>query len=154
MDCSFITRRVATGAAISVPADVDWLVAQGVTHVVDCRSDFDDTPLLAGHPLLAYLWNGTEDDGAVKTPDWFAKTLSFALTALSTPRHRIYLHCAAGVNRGPSSAYAVIRSVLGLPGAVVLDMIHVARPATLSGIHYAVDADAALIALGYLGVGE
>jgi hypothetical protein len=57
-DFDFVTSRLATGTAITGPADVQVLVAAGVTHIIDCRDDFNDAPLLAGNPAISYLWNG------------------------------------------------------------------------------------------------
>jgi Fe-S cluster assembly protein SufB len=91
-DFSMVTTRLATGAAISGAEDVAALFAAGITAVVDLRAEFDDTPLLAGSGL-AYLWNGTADDGAPKPPSWFAASLAFALPLLAQPHQRVYCHC-------------------------------------------------------------
>ena len=108
-DFSFVTERLATGAAITGPADVTALHAAGITHIIDCRAEFSDAPLLATSGM-AYLWNGTEDDGQPKPPAWFAASLVFALPALATAGAKVYAHCAAGVNRGPSTACYAVRS--------------------------------------------
>jgi protein-tyrosine phosphatase len=144
-DFSFVTRRLATGAAISGPDDVQALLAAGITHCIDCRGEFDDSSLLATSGM-GYLWNGTADDGQPKPPAWFAASLAFALPALVIPRAKIYAHCAAGVNRGPSTAYAILRA-LGLDPAGAEAMIRAARPQV--GLAYKNDADAAVTALGY-----
>lgn len=144
-DFSFITTRLATGAAIGSAADADTLLAAGFTDVIDLRSEFDDTPLLGSR--FAYLWNGTADDGSRKDPAWFARSLSFALPALAQPHRKIYMHCAAGVNRGPSTAYAVLLA-LGWPAAAAEAAIRQARPQV--GLAYKGDADVAVIRLGYI----
>lgn len=155
MDFSFITDHVATGAGISSPADVEALVAAGVTHVIDCRDDFDDAELLTAHPALAYLWNGTPDDGAKKEPEWFQKSLTFALPALAEPptlcspiamRPRVYAHCAAGINRGPSTAFAILLA-LDWPYDLAEQRVRQVRPQV--GLRYKDDAIAAVGALGY-----
>src|SRR5581483_3080902 len=102
MDFNFVTARVATGAAIHNAQDVDVLAKAGITHVINCRDDQDEAPFFAQHPEMHYIWNPTADDGKPKPPDWFAKSISFALEALSHPKNKVYAHCAAGVNRGPS----------------------------------------------------
>ena len=145
-DFTFITTRLATGAAISSPDDVQQLIAAGVTHVVDCRAEFDDGQLLASSGL-SYLWNGTQDDGVhPKPPDWFGRSLAFALPAICVTGAKVYAHCAAGVNRGPSTAYAIMRA-LGWAAAPAEAQIRAARPQV--GLAYAADADAAIEALGY-----
>ncbi|GAC1521760.1 MAG: hypothetical protein NVS3B1_06390 [Marmoricola sp.] len=144
-DFNLITPRLATGAAISSAADAATLVAAGITAVVDCRAETDDAPFLVGSGL-AYLWNPTQDDGQHKSPDWFAKTLSFALPLIAQPHQVVNLHCAAGVNRGPSAAYAVMRALGWSPGDAEA-AIRKVRPQV--GLAYKADADAAILALGY-----
>ena len=145
-DFTFITARLATGAAIDGPEDVDELVAVGITHVIDCRFEFEDTPLLASHPSMSYLYNGVPDDGEPKGADWFAKSIEFALPALGLPRTKVYAHCAAGVYRGPSTAYAILRA-LGLSADDAEALIRRGRP--VAELIYKQDADIAVASLGY-----
>jgi hypothetical protein len=35
--------RIAIGGGISSKADIDQIVAAGITHVIDMRAEFDDT---------------------------------------------------------------------------------------------------------------
>lgn len=155
MDFSVVTAHVATGAAVSSEADVEALVAAGITHVIDCREEFDDAPLLASHPALSYLWNGTPDDGATKPPEWFQKSLAFALPALAaTPvvqspipvRPVVYAHCAAGMNRGPSTAYAILLALNFAPNAAET-AIRAVRPQV--ELRYKQDAINALKEMGF-----
>jgi hypothetical protein len=143
-DFSFVGARLATGAAVTSADDVAALTAAGISHVIDCRAEFDDAPLLG--PAFAYLWDGTADDGQAKPPEWFGRGLTFGLGALAQPRTRVLCHCAAGVNRGPSMAYCLLRS-LGIDPAAAEQMIRLARPQV--GLAYIRDADAAVTALGY-----
>jgi Dual specificity phosphatase, catalytic domain len=145
-DFNFVTPRLATGAAISSAADVDQLAGEGITLVIDCRGEFDDAPLLAGHPSMLYVWDGTDDDGQTKPAAWFDKGIAVALSALARPSQRVYCHCAAGVNRGPSMAYAVMRA-LGWSAEDGEAAIRRARPQV--GLRYKADADVAIVALGY-----
>lgn len=146
MDFSFITKRLATGAAISSPADVDALVGSGVTHIIDCRDDFNDQPLLASRIGVQYLWNPTADDGARKPVEWFKRSIDFALPALALPYNKVYCHCKQGINRGPSTAYCVLRA-LGLGRFEARAALQIGRPIALA--RYAADADNAIAALGY-----
>ena len=141
---NFVTARLATGGALTAAADVDVLVQSGVTHVIDCRVEFDDGQLLAQR--LRYLYDPTEDDGQAKPPTWFGPGISFALQALSLPGYRVYVHCAAGVNRGPSMCYAIMRA-LGWEASEALKTVKAGRPVAM--VRYSRDADAALLALGY-----
>jgi protein-tyrosine phosphatase len=144
-DFNFATARVATGGLIATPADVVQLRLAGVTHIVNCQIETDDAPLLQGSGLF-YLWNGCEDDGQPKPIDWFAKTIAFALPALNEPRRKVYLHCAGGINRGPSAAYGLLRA-FGLGEAIAEGLIRRARPQV--GLAYKHDADVAMTTLGY-----
>jgi protein-tyrosine phosphatase len=103
--------------------------------------------LFINEPAIQYLWNPTIDDGEPKPPEWFAKTIEFSLNALAQPWTKVYVHCAAGVNRGPSSAYAVMLA-LGWDGPTALALIKERRPTAQVG--YAKDADVAVVTLGYV----
>ena len=144
-DFAIITSRLATGAAVSSPDDVLALQQAGITAVIDCRAEFDDGQLLAGAGL-ANLWNGTDDDGQPKPVSWFAASLGFALPLIAQPHQLVYCHCAAGVNRGPSTAYAVMLA-LGWDSDAAANTIRAARPQV--GLAYAGDARAAVASLGY-----
>lgn len=148
-DFNFITERLATGGALSSADDVTQLVQAGITHVIDCRAEFDDRELLSSHPEITYRYNGTNDDGQPKPTEWFQVSLMFALPALlAIPKAKVYAHCAAGVNRGPSTAFCILRA-LGLSHLECDALIRLKRPVTIAGIRYADDADRALKELGY-----
>jgi predicted protein tyrosine phosphatase len=146
VDYNFITPRLATGAALTGPDDVQVLIDAGITHVIDCIAGSPDAPLFAAHPEIHLLYNGTEDDGQPKPPSWFGKSIVFALHALAARHHRVYAHCAAGVNRGPSTAYAIMRAAGWSPNDAEA-LIRAARPQV--GLAYKNDADAAVTSLGY-----
>lgn len=141
-----MTARVATGAAIGDATDVQALVSAGISHVVDARGEMDDAPFFVAFPQISYLWNPTQDDGQTKPPSYFLRTLGFSLAALAQPGHRVYLHCAAGINRGPSNAYCLLRAV-GFAAGLAEQVIRAARPQV--GLAYKNDADAAISILGY-----
>lgn len=142
---NFVAPRLSTGGALGGPADVDLLAAAGITHVIDCRTEFDDGSLLAQR--FHYLYDPTADDGQTKPPAWFQPGIAFALQALSQPGNRIYAHCAAGVNRGPSMCYAIMRA-LGWSASDAASTIKTARP--VAQVRYAADADVAVASLGYV----
>jgi len=146
MNYNFITNRVATGGRIETVQDVQTLVDAGITHIIDCRAEFDDAPLLVNFPTIKYLWNGVNDDGKPKPVDWFQRSIEFALPALAAPGNKVYVHCAEGVNRGPSTTYAILRAQ-GLQFWAAELMIRFHRPIAL--MIYRHDADAAIVALKY-----
>jgi len=147
-DLSFITPRLATGAALSSDGDALQVWEAGITHVIDCRGEFDDTIIFSKLPMMRVLWNGTPDDGEAKGSAWFGKSLEFALDALSRPKTKVLAHCAAGVNRGPSTAYAIMLA-FGFDPVAATDIIHAKRPVTVGGIRYKLDAERAVHLLGY-----
>lgn len=144
----FITSRLATGGAITNAADVQALVAVGINTIIDCREAFDDGPLLAGVNGMHYLWNPTKDDGLPKPTAWFQSSLTFALPLFAIPKAKIYCHCREGINRGPSTAYAIMLA-LGWSKELARVEIIKARPQCAVGIRYADDAERAVKVLGY-----
>ena len=100
------------------------LISQGITHILDMRAEFDDSALY-GIPTL--LWLPQEDDGTPRDPKQVWQGIAFALTALSTPKHKVYAHCLAGVNRGPLETYAILRA-FGIPQQEAIDRIRTKRP--------------------------
>lgn len=141
---NFVTARLATGGALTGPNDVAALTAAGITHVIDCRDDFNDGPLLAQN--FQYLFDPTADDGQLKPPEWFQSGIAFALQALSQPDNRVYAHCKAGVNRGPSMCYAILRA-FGWSAADAMTTIKTARP--VAQVAYSANADSAVQSLKY-----
>lgn len=146
LDYDWVTTRVATGAALESPLDAQQLADAGVTHVVDVTDAGADTPYFAQLQGVQLLWNPTADDGQPKPASWFQTSLQFALPALAQPHTKVYTHCSAGVNRGPSTCYAILLAS-GFTAGEAENAIRVARPVV--NIAYKGDADAAVPALGY-----
>jgi hypothetical protein len=144
VDFNFVTSRVATGGQILTGEDVATLKAAGVSHIVNCQNERDDAPLLEGSGLF-HLWAGTPDDGLPKPLEWTTGILSFALMALCAPNTKVYCHCAAGIDHGPSAAYAVLRGQ-GLGETVAEGLIRAARP--FVGLRYKHDVDLAILRMG------
>ena len=98
-DFDFVTSRLAIGAAVSSSADVDSLAPAGITLVINYVAEFDNAPLLASHPAMAYIWNGVADNDQPKPDSWFAKGIEAALGEIAKPRRKVYCHCTAGSTR-------------------------------------------------------
>jgi hypothetical protein len=149
MDFDFVTPRLATGGEVTSPAEVDDLVAAGITHVIDCGDGFTSAQLLADERQISYMWNGVPDDGDSVTHGdlWFARSLSFALPALAQPNTKVCAICAAGVNRGPSTVFAIMLA-MGFTPTEAEELICTARP--LAGLMYKAQAIASVTSLGYL----
>ena len=145
---NFVTERLAIGARPRTPADIDKLVAAGITSIISVTDEGDDSTV-AYNKAVDLLYNPAADDGSSKPDSWFHATLDYALPRLSQPHYKIFVHCSAGVNRGPSSGFAILRA-LGLSHRVALGLINFARPITVAGVRYRHDADRAVHALGYV----
>ena len=145
MDFNFVTDRLATGAAPHSNEDIAILIKAGITHIVDVTSENDDSSFLTNEKII-YLFNPTQDDGQTKPVSWFQTSIEFALRALSFPNNKVFAHCSAGVNRGPSTAYAILRAQ-GLKSSDAEGIIRAARPQV--GLAYKNNADNAIIILGY-----
>jgi len=146
---NWLTQRLATGGALGSGelglTNAAVLVTVGITCVIDCQQELDDSPVLAklGH----YVWCPALDDGAPKPATWFQPGIQLALQVLSQGNGTVYTHCAAGVNRGPSMAYAVLRA-LGIPPDVAMQLVKTGRPQ--AQVRYAPDAELAVVQLGYV----
>jgi protein tyrosine phosphatase (PTP) superfamily phosphohydrolase (DUF442 family) len=134
MDFDFVTERLAVGGGIATARDVECLKKAGITHVIDMRAEFNDAamdalkePQRIGGFGLNYLWLPQKDDGTPRDPQQYAQGIRFAMEALDELPHKVYCHCADGVNRGPTMAYAILRAFgISRPGAIF--MIRVKRP--------------------------
>jgi protein-tyrosine phosphatase len=125
---NFVTERIAVGGGISSKADVDQIVVAGITHVIDMRAEFDDETL--NDRRITILWLPQVDDGAMRPLGQYRKGIQFAFPALSLPNTKIFPHCAAGLNRGPTMCYALLRA-FGFPQSEAIDRIRAVRPDVL-----------------------
>ena len=148
LDFTKLNERLYTGGAILCVEDMHLLLREGITHVLDARSEANSFRLAATYPGITYLANGTDDDGVHPKPaEWFDKAVRFALAAFQTPGAKLYSHCAAGVNRGPSLAYAILRGI-GYSKDEAYKLIKSKRP--VAWIDYRDDADLALRQLRWI----
>jgi dual specificity phosphatase 3 len=112
-DLDWLTTTVAVGGDLhphpSVAArQVRWLVAQGVTDVVDCRLEHSDQELVERTaPHLRYHWLPVDDHGGRLPARWWIEGTDLADRALDAGG-RVFIHCHMGVNRAPSLAVAVL----------------------------------------------
>ncbi len=139
-DHQWVTKRIALGSAVVTRGQVQALIADGITHVLDCRLAEGGGALYEG-TTIRYLANPTADDGKPKPVEWFKKGIGFVLTSLAIPNARVLIHCMMGVSRSPSMTYAVLRA-LGNSGDDAVKLIRTAR--VLAGVRYREDADRAI----------
>jgi hypothetical protein len=140
-DHQWCHERVAIGSGVFDADDVAAVVRAGITHVLDCRTDpHAYKPLYRGTGVV-HVACATEDDGRAKGPAWFREGVRVALLALREPETKLLVHCYAGINRGPSLAYAILRA-LGLDATEAERAIRSVRP--LVGLRYMGDAERAV----------
>lgn len=130
----FVTDRVAVGGDLSAnfrtaKRQLDELVAAGITHIADLRSEWSDEVLVRGWaPQIHYLHHRVDDAGQLIGPEWFDGLVDWVRAALDAdPQAKVLVHCHMGVNRAPSAALAILMDQgLGLREA--LDQIRAVRP--------------------------
>lgn len=157
LDISRINSQVWCGGAVVTEDDVQQLADDGVTADIDCRLEFNDVSLvgafnnlpptpnsLKNHPQIAYCFAGVADDGLPKPVSWFQTGWDFAKPILDNGGV-VLSHCAAGVNRGPSVAYFLLRAHWGMTGDNAFALLKAQRPVV--NIAYRADADKAIVAL-------
>lgn len=105
-----LRNRLAVGGGVWTAEDMAELARCGYTHIVNLQAEFDDSALAAVAGLQSF-WNPTEDDLARKPPGFFEPAVRFALKALEQPGNSVYVHCAAGVHRGPLLAAAILCAI-------------------------------------------
>jgi hypothetical protein len=146
-DHQWITDRIALGSAVLTADHVRAVTQEAITHVLDLRLCEGGADLWRG-TAVTHLHCGTADDGKPKPAAWFERGVGFVLGALAVPRARILIHCALGVSRAPSMAYAVMR-VMGWPPEEAVARIRRAR--ALASVTYRMDADRAVRAMSQHG---
>jgi hypothetical protein len=125
-DHDWIDGRIAVGGGVWRDSHVAHLRSEGITHVIDCRSEASAEMLYRDSGIELFCCR-TDDDGAKKGERWFGRGVPYALGILARPGTKLLVHCAAGVNRGPSMAYAILRA-MGIETASAEAMIRMARP--------------------------
>jgi protein-tyrosine phosphatase len=107
MDISWVTERIGVGGGLWSEEKMIEAVRQGVTHVVNMQVEWDDRPLAAPYGVEV-MWCPTDDDFTPKPKELFEAGVGFAQEALKSPKAKVFIHCAAGVHRGPMMTLAVL----------------------------------------------
>lgn len=121
-------------------ADTDFrAVARMFDLVVDCRSE----ARTGEHRILRergveVVHVPTDDDGYEKGEEWFGPGVAAILDGVRLGK-RVLVHCAEGINRGPSMAYAALLCIGHNRKAAYAYVAR--RPVCEYGVCYAEDAD-------------
>ena len=143
-NANFVTDFLAVGGDLDMFDDrlairqaSDLLAIGRITHILDVRLECDDEDFWAGVQGLTYHWDGIDDAGQQVPDEWFDRISVWARVALLAPNARILTHCHMGINRGPSTGFAILLA-LGWEPVAALDAIRTARP--IAYVSYAEDA--------------
>ena len=88
MDMTWVTDRIAVGGGIWNDENMEELVRDGVTHIINMQIEFEDRPLAEPYPVKV-LNNPTDDDFMLKPPALFQTGVDFALEALDQPKGKV-----------------------------------------------------------------
>lgn len=139
---SWINDTLACGGDFSYTperalAQLDDLLQQDVGYVIDCRQEADDFEAWMPVDGVQYHWLPSEDRiGYHMPPQHFDRAVAIARRAEAEGR-KVFVHCHMGVNRGPSTAFAILLD-RGMDPVAAFDLIRERRPQ--AGISYAEDA--------------
>ncbi len=141
-NAQFVAERLLVGGDLDLfdndkaARQRDELVELGVTHVVDCRIEWDDAAAWRG-TSAAYTRAPIDDAGQRVPAAWFEDQVGRILGWLDDPDAVVLTHCHMGVNRGPSLGFAVLLG-LGQEPVEAMRALQQARP--IAYAYYAEDA--------------
>jgi hypothetical protein len=135
----FVTPTLAVGGDLddlTAGKQLHEIDALGITHIVDCRIEWNDQAHVAKHlPHLGYLHHGMDDAGQQVPGEWFDTAIHWIDAA--GPDTVVLTHCHMGINRGPSLGYAVLLHQ-GWDAVDAIAAIRQARPQ--ANVWYTIDA--------------
>jgi hypothetical protein len=106
----------------------------GVTHVISVAAELDDNTLNVPTGELEFLHIKWLDDGTPKPIEDFLQAIRWIVSESERKSAQgpnlpvLYVHCLAGVNRGPMLATAISSILTGIDPAVAWSYIHARRP--------------------------
>ena len=101
LDPTQITPQIYQGGWLR-PHHIPELVQLGITHVLNL--DLPSTDLLPLAEANIRLHNIPVRDYCLMTPQLVREIMDVIDKSLSSPAHKIYIHCVVGVSRSPTIA--------------------------------------------------
>ena len=140
-DITWLTDDLATGGdfdynAITANAQLRDLLGQGVGVVIDTRIEDDDAAIWSKFPVEYHHIPEDDYQGNHIDPADFNKAVLIARKAEAQGK-KVFVHCHMGINRGPSTAYAILLD-RGWAPEEAFDLIRAKRP--IAAVYYAEDA--------------
>jgi predicted protein tyrosine phosphatase len=138
---SWVTDQVATGGDFSHDPDKAQrqlleLLGMDIDLVIDCRIEANDQAIW-DQTHVDYLHLPTNDSWGWRIPnEHFDRAVEAARPVLEGGG-KVFVHCHMGINRGPSTALALLLDQ-SMPATAAFDLIREKRPQ--AGILYATDA--------------
>jgi len=144
LNCNVVNSRIITGSRPTDQFDVVSLWRKyTVSHIINvCLTDDQPYVKLSGLNIQ-YFWNPTADDGQDKPAEWTQNTLRYVMPLMAQAGWVFYIHCYDGINRGPSTAYAILRAC-GFTSDQAGLLIRLSRPLATVGVRYADTVDDAI----------
>jgi len=105
LNCNWIDHGLLAGRNPLTALDAEWLVARGVTHVLDLREPAEWAPPRFGQDALDALAGRIDRrhipvvDMGPPTPAQFDEAVAFLTETLGEPDALVYVHCRAGAER-------------------------------------------------------
>ena len=146
IDMDWITSRIAVGGAIESLYDARKIAAEGITHVLNVRTNQDEVPYIMKVGLQYSSNPSKEKDEKVKPPGWFKSSFDVMFGCLSDRDGKILVHCQEGENRSASTVYFFFRAI-GLSKKCSEKLILDGRPQ--STMDWNDDAEVAIHDLGF-----
>jgi len=97
-----ITSRIYQGGWI-VPQDIPELVQLGITHILNLDLPYEDS--LAFREANLTLRNLYVPDYCLMKPQLVREVIDVIEESLSSPSHKLYIHCIVGVSRSPTVSW-------------------------------------------------
>lgn len=142
LNADFVTPQLLVGGDLH-PDDAHALVQVteldrlGVRDILDARVEWSDEAFVRTHaPEIRYHHVGIDDAGQRVAGAWFTDAVSTAQAGLREGAV-VYSHCHAGINRGPSLAFAVL---LAEGWDLVDALTQIRRQRPIAAMAYAEDA--------------
>ncbi len=97
-----ITSKIYQGGWLR-PQYIPELVKLGITHILNLDHPYDNPlPVIEANLVLHNIYIR---DQSLMTPQLVRDAMAVIDRSLSSPRHKIYIHCIEGVSRSPTIAW-------------------------------------------------
>ncbi|MFG6445302.1 dual specificity protein phosphatase family protein [Microbacterium sp. P07] len=133
----WVGGELRKGDRIFAQRQLEELKGLGIGSIIDTRFEGNDIGWVTeDNPTIDYLHIGVQDAGYRMPDSWFDDGTEYATEEFE--RGRVVLaHCQAGINRGPTMAFAILLT----QGWEVVDALsHITRARPIARIGYAEDA--------------